>query len=386
MTYVAPSTVTAGSTYTAAAHNVIVNDIIDHESRISANAYPLRNLLINGAMQFAQRGSSVTGITTGAATYNTADRWALGVSALGTITNAISADAPTTSGFRNSLRTTATVSAATAAASYVYVQQRLEGQTLQHIKKGTASAEALTLSFWAKGSATGTYTAELIDNDNTRSVSATYTISAADTWEYKTITFPADTTGALDNDANYSLAANFWLGAGTNYTSGSLATTWASTTTANRVSSSQVNVAGATNRYLAITGTQLEIGSYATPYAFIPYDVELARCQRYYYLAASGVSSPIAMASAFSATQVTGVLTFPVAMRAAPVNASNSGTDYFTFVRNGATDQFNSITVQNATPYAAKLTNTTEIASTAGHAGWIQIADASAIAAVSAEL
>lgn len=319
MPYVAPSTVTAGQTYTAAAHNIIVEDVIDHEARINSIENESRNLLINGAMQFAQRATSVSGITSGNVTYHTADRWALGVSALGTHTNAVSADAPTGSGFRNSLRTTATVSAATAAASFVYLQQRLEGQTLQHIRKGTSSAQALTLSFWAKGSATGTYTAELIDNDNTRSVSATYTISAADTWEYKTITFPADTTGALDNDNAYSLAVNFWLGAGTNYTSGTLATTWASTTNANRVSSSQVNVAGATNRYLAITGVQLELGSYATDYAFLPYGDELARCQRYYQRVTTPGGFSI-MGWGFSPNTSTAYILIPllVQMRVAP--------------------------------------------------------------------
>lgn len=230
MAYVTPSTVVAGQTYSAASHNIIVNDIIDHEDRLDTvqNAqYPARNVLINGAMQFSQRGTSVSGISSGQS-YYTADRWTPAISANGTWTCAVSADAPTGSGFRNSLRMTCNVSAATAASTYHYLSQRLEGQTLQHIKKGTSSAQPLTLSFWVKGSTTGTYVATLYDWDNTRSVGATYTISAADTWEQKTITFPADTTGALDNDNAVSLDITFILAAGTDRTSGTLNTTWAS--------------------------------------------------------------------------------------------------------------------------------------------------------------
>lgn len=289
MPYAAPSTVSAGQTYASAAHNVIVNDIIDHESRlltVQNTQYPFRNILLNGAMQVSQRATSVSGISAAALTYNTADRWQFGLSALGTWTNAISADAPTGSGFRNSFRMTATASAVTGTGSYAFITQRLEGQTLQHLKKGTSSAQQLTASFWVKSNKTGTYIAELVDNDNTRQVSAAYTINAVDTWENKTITFPADTTGVLDNDANDSLRLSFWLGAGTDYTSGSLNTSWNSLTTANRAVG-QTNLAGVANQYFAITGVQLEPGNVASPYEFVLYQDELRRCHRYYYKPAS---------------------------------------------------------------------------------------------------
>jgi len=296
MAYVAPSTVVAGQTYSAANHNIIVNDIIDHEDRLDTvqNAqYPARNVLVNGAMQFAQRGTSVSGISSGQA-YYTADRWTQSISANGTWTSAVSADAPTGSGFRNSFRMTCNVSAATAASTYHYLSQRLEGQTLQHIKKGTASAQQLTLQFWVKGSTTGTYVAALYDYDNTRSVGATYTISAADTWEQKTITFPADTTGALDNDNAVSLDVAFILAAGTDRTSGTLNTTWASFVAANYAAGQTVNLAGAANRYLAITGVQLEPGSVASPFEFVRYDDELKRCQRYYQKISASTSNAYA--------------------------------------------------------------------------------------------
>jgi hypothetical protein len=283
MTYVAPSTVVAGQTYSAANHNIIVNDIIDHEDRLDTvqNAqYPARNVLVNGAMQFAQRATSVTGMTSGGFV-QTADRWVIAIVNAGTWTSAVSADAPTGSGFRNSLRMTCSASGNVGASGFAFIVQKLEGQTLQHIKKGTASAQPLTLSFWAKGSTTGTYICQLYDNDNARSVSGSYTISAADTWEQKTITFPADTTGAFDNDNASSLEFQMYLSAGTDRTSGTLATVWGSSVSANNAVG-QTNLSAAASRYLAVTGVQLEPGSQASPFEFVRYDDELKRCQRYY--------------------------------------------------------------------------------------------------------
>ena len=324
MPYTAPSTVSAGQTYASAAHNVIVNDIIDHESRlltVQNTQYPFRNILLNGAMQVSQRATSVSGITSGQ-TYNTADRWVFSVSAGGTWTQAVSADAPTGSGFRNSLRVTATVSAVTGAGTYVLVGQRLEGQTLQHLKKGTSSAQQLTASFWVKSNKTGTYIVEIQDVDNTRSVSASYTVNAADTWENKTITFPADTTGALDNDNALSLVAQFWLSAGTNFTSGSLQTSWNTTTSANQAVG-QTNLAGATNQYLAITGVQLEPGNVASPYEFVLYQDELRRCQRYYQMNIAGTAfGPIGWGFANSTSLSTAYIPTKTVMRANPIIGS----------------------------------------------------------------
>jgi hypothetical protein len=168
---------------------------------------PNRNLLHNGAMQVAQRGTSSTGITAGG--YYTADRWLIGVGTQGTWTVSVENDAPTGSGFRNSLKMLCTTAdASPAAGDLLYIEQRVEAQDLQRIAKGTASAQQITMSFWAKANVTGTYVLTLVDQTNTRSVSATYTISASATWERKTITFPADATGAFANDNGMVLKLN----------------------------------------------------------------------------------------------------------------------------------------------------------------------------------
>ena len=252
-------------------------------SDIGAISSDNRNVVINGAMQVTQRsavGTAVTGIT--ATSYNTADRWQTALTSLGTWSQTTIADAPTGSGFRNSLKMACTTADASPAAGDVLViQQKLEGQNVQAFCKGTASAKPFTVSFWVKSFQTGTFIAEIEDLDNTRSVSKSYTVDVSNTWEYKTITFPADTTGAFDNDANASMNVNWFLGAGSSYTSGTLATTWGSTVTANRAVG-QTNVASSTSNTWQITGVQVEVGSGATPFEFEDYGITLAKSKRYY--------------------------------------------------------------------------------------------------------
>jgi hypothetical protein len=258
-----------------------------------------RNVLINGAMQVAQRGTSVAGITT--SSYNTADRFTTFMSSLGTWTQSVEADAPTGSGLRNSLKMLCTTAAASpAASSYLIVRQMLEGQNVQQFAKGTASAKPFAVSFWVKSNVTGTYIAELEDDVNARTVSATYTISASGTWEKKTITFPADTTGVLANSNAFALGLNFWLSSGTDFKSGSLATVWAARTNANR-DVGQTNLAAATSNYWQITGVQLEAGSVATPFEFEDYGTTLQKCLRYFEQGESAVHFQIIINGSFVA-------------------------------------------------------------------------------------
>lgn len=277
------------------------------------------NVIMNGAMQVAQRGTTSTGIT--GVGYFTADRWSAGVTTLGTWTQTVENDAPTGSGFRKSLKMLCTTTDATpAAADEVKIQQAMEGQNVQIFAKGTANAKTFNLSFWVKSNLTGTYIAELVDSDNTRQVSAAYTISVAGTWEYKTITFPADTLGVLDNDNEVSLRVNFALGAGSNFTSGTLNTSWATTTNANRYVG-QVNVAATLNNYWQITGVQLQ-PSRTSQYLFEDYGTTLLKCLRYYWrqTAESAYSSFSRQGIAYSTTGAQVMLNPFVQMRVAPTS------------------------------------------------------------------
>ena len=278
-----------------------------------------RNLVINGDMRIAQRGTSATGITSSG--YYVVDRFQHGIGSMGTWSISQSTDVPTGQGFANSLKMDCTTADASPAVSdTLIVRQKIEGQMLQHLKKGTSSAEKVTVSFWVKSAKTGTYILELDDRDNTRHICQSYTIDTADTWEKKTLTFDGDTTGAFDSDNNSSLWLSFWLGAGTNFTSGTLATSWTSRTDANRAVG-QVNLADNTSNYIRITGIQLEVGEGASDFEHLPYDVQLQRCQRYFVNALSGTTDAygvFAFGQNNSSTQVRCMFTTPTQMRTVP--------------------------------------------------------------------
>jgi hypothetical protein len=242
-------------------------------------------------MQVAQRGTSTASISGSINNYYTADRWNTFVADMGTWTQSVENDAPTGSGFRKSLKMLCTAADASPAASdLLVINHRLEGQNLQSLLKGTSSAQQLSLSFWVKSNVTGTYITQLNDSDNSnRHVNLAYTVNSSGVWEKKTIVFPADTTGALDNDNAQSLELRFWLGAGSNFTSGTLQTTWGANTAANRAVG-QTNLASAISNYWQITGVQLEVGDTATPFEFKSFEDELLECQRYFE--ASWYSNP----------------------------------------------------------------------------------------------
>ena len=288
------------------------------------NQFPYRNLVINGAMQVAQRSTSVASLTAGA--YRTADRWYNNINSQGTWTQSVENDAPTGSGFRKSLKMLCTTAdASPSSGDRLYISQLFEGQNLQQIKKGTAAAEQLTVSFWVKSNVTGTYIVEFYDNDNTRQISKSYTVNASGTWEYKTITIPADTTGAFDNDNALSFEVIFWLGTGSDLTSGTLnSSSWNSVTAANRAVG-QTNLASATNNYWQVTGVQLEVGATATPFEFKPYAQDLAECQRYYYRNTPGtVDGHYGLAQVRSTTQFEFTMLFPVSLRVRPTSIEYS--------------------------------------------------------------
>ncbi len=238
-----------------------------------------RNIIINGSMDIAQRGTSTSSITSTG--YHTVDRFQTEISSFGTWTQSQSTDVPSGQGFAKSFKMDCTTADASPSASdFLVLTQKVEGQNLQYLKKGTSNAESVTLSFWVKSNKTGTYIAELYDSNN-RQISKAYTINASSTWEKKSITFDGDTTGTLTNSNATGLFINFWLGAGSDRTSGTLNTSWNSATSANRVVG-QVNLADNTANEWYITGVQLEAGQTASEFEFLPVDVNLNRCLRYF--------------------------------------------------------------------------------------------------------
>ena len=276
-----------------------------------------RNIIINGAMQVAQRGTSETGVG-GSSGYFTVDRFRLNVTTSGRFTMSQSTDTP--NGFPNSLKLDCTTADTSIAADeQIRLNYRIEGQDLQQIKKGTSDAEKVTLSFYAKvvGSATK-ISVQLKDNDNSRSVAKLFTLTTS--WARYTYTFPADTTGALDNDNASSLLINFYLHAGSNFTSGTLATTWESNTNANLAVGLDTSFVSSTDNEFFLTGVQLEVGSQATPFEHRSFGEELALCQRYHYRAGKAESAYTNFGQGWATSSTAGTIhvPLPVEMRSEP--------------------------------------------------------------------
>ena len=261
-----------------------------------ASSVPLgaKNLIINGSMAIAQRGTSVSSLTGTA--YSTVDRWQAVRANLGTWTESQSTDAP--NGFANSLKFECTTAdASPAAGDACLVNHRFEGNMFPSLAFGTVSAKTVTLSFYVKSNKTGTFAVGFRNIDNGRSIGGNYTISSADTWEQKTFTFEGDTVSGFNIDNTVAATVELFLGAGTDYTSGTMPTSWAATSTANRAAGQNVNIGDTIGNTFYITGVQLELGSTATAFEHRSYGQELALCQRYYQtsypsgVAADGVTT-----------------------------------------------------------------------------------------------
>jgi len=274
-----------------------------------------RNLIINGSMDLAQRGTSFAAANDDDYTL---DRFKYDISGTDVYQFTIlqDTDVPTGQGFAKSMKFDCTTADASLDAdNYAIIHTRIEGQNLQYLKKGTSNAESTTISFWVKSNKTGTYIVELQDSDNNRVICKSYTVSSSSTWEKKTITFAGDTTGAFDNDNAASLRVNFWLLSGTQFTSGTLATSWESRTNANRAVG-QVNLGDNTSNEWYITGVQLEAGSVASDFEFLPADVSLERCNRYFQI----IDAEYFVVARWNNDTGAAIaqLTFPKTMRAAP--------------------------------------------------------------------
>jgi len=276
------------------------------------NVLGVRNLIINGDMRIAQRGTSQTGLVSG--NNFLIDRWLFNLDTTGTWTyEQDTTDVPTGQGFVSSLKLSCTTAnASITGTKWMNLQHRFEAQFLQHLKWGTASAESLTLTFWVKSNKTGTYTLSIYKSEGTAyGISKEYTIDTADTWEKKTISIDAHTIDVIANDNGDGMRIYWVLDSGPDRKSSTLQTSWGVYDSTAFISPSQATLADSTSNYLNITGVQLEVGDTATPFEHRPYDMELQRCQRYYHQGMYAFMSS-------SATTLIYNLQFPVTMRTTP--------------------------------------------------------------------
>tara|TARA_Y100001937_G_C7110516_1_gene327295 strand:- start:37 stop:1137 length:1101 start_codon:yes stop_codon:yes gene_type:complete len=339
----------------------------------SQTALSNRNFVINGAMQISQRSASVTGIgtTDTSGTYHTLDRFAvLANNTAGRLTMSQSTvtDLP---GFANALKLDCTTADTSIAADeYFIFVTRLEAQNLQSLKKGTSSAEPVTVSFYVKGNANATYVLEIFDNDNSRTINKTFSVTSS--WNRVSITYPGDTAGSgLGDDNEIGLQLVFWLHAGSNTTSGSLQTSWGAYDQTKRAAGIS-SIVDSTDRTLEITGLQMEIGEVATAFEHEDIGTTLAKCQRYYQrIDARTTYDGLIDGTFYATTQFFGLHNFPVQMRS---NPSMTGSGTFSVMSNGADRTPDSLIVQRSNVHLMQTYSGLSGGNvgTAGHAGQIR--------------
>ena len=283
-----------------------------------------RNFIYNGAMTVWQRGTSDD---TASNNDYMCDRWQIGFTGLdGNVDWDRSTDTP--DGFSYSLKVSMDASETSLdAADRIHIQQKFEGQDLQHLRYGSSGAKTCTVSFWVKSSVAGTYTLNVFQNEavTNRQISKSYTIDTADTWEHKTITFAGDTSTAINNDDAEGLRLGWWLDAGSNFTSGTFATNWEDYVAANRVHST-TGWLESTSPEFYITGVQLEVGNTATEFEYRSFGDELALCQRYCVKIKSHRHNPQLFGRGWDSDSAQITLSFPVQMRGEDFQYQGTGS------------------------------------------------------------
>ena len=314
------------------------------KARTNASASPAvgRNMVINGAMNVAQRGTSETGIgSTGG--YFTCDRWKIGTSShAGQFTMSQTADGPNGISANCIKLDCTTADTSIAAGEALNIQQRFEGQNLQRIGKGVAGAQQITVSFYVKASAAFTFGCELLDLDNSRQVTKLFNTTTD--WNRIELTFSADVddgSSPFDDDNASSLRLSFHLHAGSNFTSGTLNTAaFANRTDANRAVGIDSFFSSTDNNFF-ITGVQMEVGPVATEFEQEDISTTLGKCQRYYvhYAGASGATHKRFGNGKNATTTISDIIVaLPCELRTTPtIVTTGTASDYSTYHANTVT-------------------------------------------------
>ena len=272
-----------------------------------------RNLIINGDMRIDQRnsGASVTPVTN----QYTLDRFQFNITQTSKLTAQQNAGAITPpTGFTNYLGITSTSAYSITAGDTFVVRQKIEGNNIAHLGWGTANAKTVTLSFWVRSSLTGTFGGSL-KNASSDAYPFSYSISSANTWEQKSITIPGSTSGTWATDNTTGMFVQFGLGAGSTFS----ATAGVWNTSNSNSATGATSVVGTSGATFYITGVQLEVGTTATDFENLPYDVELARCQRYFQsFGGSNVAETVGQGTSFSTISTYVLINLLQTMRSVP--------------------------------------------------------------------
>ena len=269
-----------------------------------------RNRIINGDMRIDQRNAGAS-VTVSTSLY-TLDRWNINKNGLNNFTCQRSTAAP--AGFSNSMLLTMGTGVTPTGTDFAYLAQNIEGFNAADLAWGTASAQTVTLSFWVRSSVTGTFGVGLRNTDGTRAYISAYTISAANTWELKTVTVPGAPSGTWLTDNGVGIRVDFDLGVGPTYSGA--AGSWLTTNTFGLTSGTKL--AATTGATFYITGVQLEAGTVATPFERRDYGRELMMCQRYYEVITTSNAVFGFPAYCASPSIARGAIQFKVTKRATP--------------------------------------------------------------------
>ncbi len=293
-----------------------------------------RNLIINGAMQVAQRGTQVTGLGGSNDVFAALDRIKYFVGNTAGRFTAEQVAVTDLPGFANAMKLSCTTADTSIAADeFLGFKHMIEGQDLQQLKKGTSEAESTTLSFYVKGNAAAEYTVEIRDIDNDRINTQTFNVTTS--WTRVEMTFAPDTTGTYDDDNAMSIQMSWWLHAGSTYSGGTFASnSWASRVQGNRVKSSNSSFFDSTSRTLFVTGIQYEVGSNASDFEHRSFGEELIACQRYYEQTGAG-----GFAKANSSTEFWIGHKFSVTKRADPTASIIDPNSYVRVYEFGVADR-----------------------------------------------
>jgi len=325
-----------------------------------------RNLIINGAMQVNQRGDS-TGVTSG--NYHGPDRYRWHSSHDDTVS--ISQDTSAPDGFVNSYKVAVTAADTSLSSGNTRIEQRIEGQNLRHLKYGTSSAESVTLSFHVKSNKTGTYVAVIYEETGTNAISKTYTISSADTWEAKSITFPGLTTASISATTGTGLRIWWGLAAASDSQGGSN-DVWTTGAT-NWFEGQTVNILDSTSNTFFLTGCQLEVGENASDFEHCSYGDELERCRRYYNQWSDGDKTyhSLGIGAMYTTTYLQGGFELGTEMRAVPTLVQENSSNAYGFSAHGAFPQFDTFSGLDGgtTEKAVTLFRNGSISSTQGAGG-----------------
>tara|TARA_R100000700_G_scaffold38676_1_gene50303 strand:- start:516 stop:1517 length:1002 start_codon:yes stop_codon:yes gene_type:complete len=284
-----------------------------------------RNIIINGAMNVAQRATSATGLGASSG-YHVVDRVNFGHSGNSAGRYTATQEAITDlGGFNNALKLACTTADTSIASNeWERLVFNLEAQDLQSLKFGTSDAEKFTVSFYVKGNASATYTLGAQSADSNRWMAKTFDVTTSFT--RVSLTFEADTVGAINNDNGHGIILYITLQAGSDRTSGSIPSTWETLSAGDTADSNQTQFFDSTSRTLFITGLQMEVGSVATPFEHRSFGEEFSLCSRYYEVAEGYGSAYHYSVNTNSNDRFDATATYKVEKRATPtLTVTNNG-------------------------------------------------------------